>query len=50
MTAGVLRDRVRDQFHRYISSADAESGFTRWARSVLDLTEDAISDPSTGSS
>jgi tRNA(adenine34) deaminase len=47
MTAGVLRDRVRDQFRRYISAAAEDSGFTRWAQSVLDLTNDETTPPPT---
>ena len=45
MTAGVLRDRVQDQFRRYLSAATEESGFTRWARSILDLTKDDTAPP-----
>jgi tRNA(adenine34) deaminase len=37
MTAGVRRAQARDQFRRYIDTAD-ESGYAKWARSVLDLT------------
>jgi tRNA(adenine34) deaminase len=37
MTAGVHRSRARDQFQRYVDTAE-ESGVTRWARTVLDLT------------
>ena len=45
MTAGVLRDRVQDQVRRYLSTATEESGFTRWAKSILDPTKDATVPP-----
>ena len=48
MTSGVLRDRVQDQFRRYLGSAAEESGFTRWAQSVLSLNKDAGPGATTG--
>jgi tRNA(adenine34) deaminase len=40
MTAGINRDRARDQFQCYVETAE-ESGYKKWARSVLDLTAPA---------